>query len=168
MGINTFLGFSKVSDTTLEQVLSSKMYCEQNFSRGTLKVWAPVFPLKRAVLYPFHNWSFQNKKWPHKISYELLTDHLRNSRRHHVHFEVTCGPVAVYQFCHNILLITYILPSWLIGRALDKTSSLFLLSGRPLLQILVETIVSGHFWPLHQLGLISVDFSRNFSISAKV
>ena len=38
------------------------MYCEQNFLRGALKVWAPVFPVKRAVLYTCHNWSWQNNR----------------------------------------------------------------------------------------------------------
>ena len=70
------------------------MYCGQNFLRGNLKVWAPVFLAKRAVFYTCHNWSWQNDKLAQRINCELFTDPSRSSRRHHVYFEVTltCGP----------------------------------------------------------------------------
>ena len=37
-------------------------------------------------------------------------------------------------------------PKWLSGKALDKNFSLFFLSGRTLVRILVETNIFGHFW----------------------
>jgi hypothetical protein len=37
------------------------------------------------------------------------------------------------------------MPPWLSGKALDKKFSLFLLSGRPLVRILAETNIFGHF-----------------------
>ena len=50
-----------------------------------------MFPVKRAVLYTCHNWSWQNNKLAQRINCELLTDPSRSSRRHHVYFEVKYG-----------------------------------------------------------------------------
>ena len=60
-------------------------------------------------------------------------------------FHIYYTEFVAYKSWNNILIVFYVIPPWLSGKALDKKFSLFLLYGRPLVRILAETNIFGHF-----------------------